>query len=91
MGNRNAWQLQGLCRQEDPELFDTRGRSGSRLLARAATAKAICARCPVVEACLSWALSMEGNDTLGWRHGIWGASTPQERWEMHKKMKAESS
>lgn len=36
-------------------------------------AKALCQSCPIVEACFTYAL--ETNQ----RHGIWGATTPDER------------
>ena len=34
--------------------------------------KRICIECPVMEACLEWAIAHE-------RYGVWGATTPYER------------
>jgi WhiB family redox-sensing transcriptional regulator len=39
----------------------------------ATDAKAICAMCPVGEACLEWALSTRERD------GVWGGATERER------------
>ena len=53
------WMRRGACVGEDPELwYPERGRS-------AEPAKQMCARCPVREECLDWALENEN-------HGIWG-------------------
>lgn len=43
---------------------------------QAGRAKAVCARCPVREACLAWALQHE---TGRGRFGIFGGTTPRER------------
>jgi len=68
------WQARAACRDADTEAFFNpdylRGRNKR---AREAAAKAICADCPVREACLAWALY------LGETHGIWGGMTPAER------------
>lgn len=42
-------------------------------------AKFVCAGCPVLHACLSWAL---GNNI---EHGIWGMATEKERRAMKKR------
>ncbi len=41
--------------------------------AREARAKTICARCPVREECLSWALAIREP------HGVWGGRSESER------------
>ena len=68
------WQVRAACRNTDTEAFFNpdylRGRNKR---AREAAAKAICAACPVREACLEWALH------LGETHGVWGGMTPEER------------
>lgn len=48
--------------------LDTSGPATRRVTA----AKAICARCPVLPACRTWALAHEA-------YGIWGGLTEQER------------
>ncbi|MDQ5874483.1 MAG: WhiB family transcriptional regulator [Actinomycetota bacterium] len=57
----------GVCvGHPDPDLwFPERGRS-------AEPAKRICARCPVREECLEWALQHED-------FGVWGGLSAQER------------
>jgi WhiB family transcriptional regulator, redox-sensing transcriptional regulator len=75
------WQVRAACRTTNTEAFFNpdylRGRNKR---AREAAAKAICARCPVREACLAWALY------LGETHGIWGGMTPEERARLTRKL-----
>lgn len=62
------------CKSEDPDLFFA--SDFERMAdweARIAKAKAVCARCPVRDACLAYAL-----DTSQW-FGIWGGLTEDER------------
>jgi len=40
--------------------------------------KRICVECPVMEACLEWGIAME-------RYGVWGATTPLERFAIRKQ------
>lgn len=62
------WMARAACLNADTEVFfpDT-GEPPDR-------AKRICARCPVVQECLDWALALPA-DTVG----IWGATTVRER------------
>lgn len=48
-------------------------------LAAIATAKAVCATCPVAAECLTWAI--ETNQT----EGIWGGHTPKERRSLRRR------
>ncbi|MFI6642442.1 WhiB family transcriptional regulator [Streptomyces sp. NPDC050504] len=66
------WLRSAACVRVDPELFFPVGTSGPALRDTRA-AKAVCARCPVAEQCLSWAL-----DT-GQATGVWGGTCPEER------------
>lgn len=50
-----------------------RGRSKRQ---REARAKAVCARCPVQQECLDWAL------TVREPYGVWGGKSPGEREEI---------
>lgn len=69
-----------LCAETDPELFflqddydvvnPYRTKSSYPDLA---AAKKICARCPLVAACLEYAIKEDI------AHGIWGGATPKER------------
>ena len=66
------WRAQAACRREDPELFFPPGRDDVDS-EQIAAAKAICASCEVVDACLAFALEH------GIRDGIWGGLTDRER------------
>lgn len=45
-------------------------------------AKAICATCPVREACLDDAMRTERGQAKSSRHGMFGGRTPSERWAL---------
>ena len=66
------WRHRAACREEDPELFFPIGNTGPALL-QIEEAKAVCRRCPVVDACLAWALE-SGQDA-----GVWGGLSEDER------------
>lgn len=72
------WRHSALCRDEDPELFFPVGNSGPALL-QIAEAKAVCARCPVREQCLEWALAT-GQDA-----GVWGGLSEDERRSLKRR------
>ena len=68
------WQYDGACSAVDPEtFFSPEYERGPRRRAREATAKALCARCPVVEACLRHALDVREP------YGVWGGLNATER------------
>ncbi len=70
-----GWQNRAACRGEDASYFFAPGyfERRSEKLAREAVAKAICARCPVREECLSVALQVRDP------HGVWGGLNEMER------------
>jgi WhiB family transcriptional regulator, redox-sensing transcriptional regulator len=71
------WQLLAACRDVGDELFfHPEGERGPAKFAREASAKAICARCPVMERCAIHALSAREP------YGVWGGMTEQEREEV---------
>lgn len=71
-----AWYAQAACRTADPEMFfPEKGRTPE-------AAKAICATCPVIDACLDHALTLEGNTDRSHRYGVWGGVSPKERARM---------
>ena len=77
------WRRRAACRGEDPELFFPVGSAGPAL-AQIAEAKKICARCPVLRACLAFAMA------TGQESGIWGGLTEDEwrrlrRWPAARK------
>lgn len=68
------WQYEGACRGADPEAFFSPDRErGPRRREREAAAKALCARCPVIDACLEHALG------VGEPYGVWGGLNTAER------------
>ncbi|RMI46726.1 WhiB family transcriptional regulator [Streptomyces triticirhizae] len=74
----HGWQERAVCRTapeatNDPELFFPDADDDARV----ATAKALCAGCPVREICLQTALES------GARDGIWGGTTEEERADLH--------
>jgi WhiB family transcriptional regulator, redox-sensing transcriptional regulator len=68
------WQQQAACRGQNTESFyhPERERGPSRLR-RERAAKEVCARCPVIENCLRWALHTREP------YGIWGGLSVEER------------
>jgi WhiB family redox-sensing transcriptional regulator len=68
--------LRGACQGEDPELFFPIAASGPGR-AQVIAAKAVCFRCAVRAACLSYAL-------LTGQVGIWGGTTQEERYAMRR-------
>jgi WhiB family transcriptional regulator, redox-sensing transcriptional regulator len=66
-----GWMPAGACRGEDPELFFPITVVGPAL-AQVFAAKAVCFRCVVRAACMSYALATR-------QAGIWGGTTQEER------------
>lgn len=68
------WQLDGACRGADSVLFfHPDGERGLARARRQEAAKAVCARCPVITACLHHALSVHEP------YGVWGGMSEEER------------
>lgn len=77
MSDPNAtWQNHAAC-ADHPEVnfFPKRGEALT-------AARAICARCPVADACLDYALNH------GLKHGIWGGTSERDRRGMRKARRA---
>ena len=69
LGHRvGSWVDSAACSDADPELFFPERNSYAR------EAKAVCAGCPVVDACRDYAT----NSPVGLA-GVWGGTTEQER------------
>jgi WhiB family transcriptional regulator, redox-sensing transcriptional regulator len=62
-----TWRDQARCRGVDPEIFHPNEDDDGL------AAKAICAQCPVREACLEYALASREKE------GVWGGLTARER------------
>lgn len=71
VGVDQGWRDRAACRSVDPELFFPVGDDGPGLV-QIAQAKAVCAACPVVAACLSFAL-------VALPEGVAGGLTVEER------------
>ncbi|NIZ93625.1 WhiB family transcriptional regulator [Kineococcus rubinsiae] len=68
------WQLEGSCRDVDPTLFfHPEGERGPARRNRDAAAQAVCAACPVIEACRQHALKVREP------YGVWGGLTEDDR------------
>jgi WhiB family redox-sensing transcriptional regulator len=65
--NQQSWRLQARCRGVDPDVFFPVSDDDAE------PAKAICAYCPVRQACLEWALGTRE------KNGVWGGLTERER------------
>jgi hypothetical protein len=73
------WRDTAACLNEDPELFFPLGEDGPWLLI-IEEAKAVCRRCPVVEACLTYALGQKVD------HGVFGGLTGTERHSLRRSV-----
>ena len=71
-----GWMPRGACLGHDPELFFPVAAAGPAL-AQVIAAKAVCFRCAVRAACLTYALATE-------QAGIWGGTTQEERHVMRR-------
>jgi len=69
---RPAWKADAACAGMPTDDFFPVGSTGPAL-AQIATAKAVCAVCPVADQCLEYALSTGQTD------GIWGGMTEDEQ------------
>jgi WhiB family redox-sensing transcriptional regulator len=71
---RGDWRDRAACLNEDPELFFPIGTTGPAE-AQVEQAKQVCARCPVLAECLTWAMD---NPTLT-QFGVFGGMSEEER------------
>lgn len=79
------WRGSGACRTEDPELFFPNGYESAANLLQIEQAKAICQRCPALDACLAYALDNHVPD------GIFGGLTEQERASIRRRAQRRNS
>lgn len=68
------WRHYAACRDEDPDLFFPVSEAGPGA-EQVQRAKTVCARCPVQQECLNYAVE------AGLDHGVFGASSSAERRE----------
>jgi hypothetical protein len=72
------WRDYAACRNEDPDLFFPKGTDGPWAL-QIEQAKAVCRRCPALEACLLYAYEANPSD------GIFGGLTEAERRSLRRR------
>ena len=71
------WQYEGLCRTVNPgSFFSPEAERGMRRQRREERAKALCARCPVIEKCRAHALAVREP------YGVWGGLSESERHQL---------
>lgn len=76
------WRHRAACVHADPDTF-VPDQDYARVAVPAA--KAICGRCPVVDACLAEALADP------WLVGVWGGLSQAERWALLRDDGAEAA
>ena len=79
-----TWRVAALCRGDDAIHFfapNHMERKEEKDL-REASARALCARCPVREECLDYALD------VGESHGIWGGLNELQRSRLRRRRSA---
>ncbi|MDT4891974.1 MAG: WhiB family transcriptional regulator, redox-sensing transcriptional regulator [Pseudonocardiales bacterium] len=68
------WQAQAACRGSDTaNFYHPENERGPSRVRREMRAKAVCARCPVIDNCLRWALAAREP------YGVWGGTSADER------------
>ena len=68
------WQLEGACREADPQLFfHPEGERGPARAKRDAAAVKVCEGCPVLQQCRQHGLSVREP------YGVWGGLTEDDR------------
>lgn len=72
----DSFMVRGDCRHAGVDMFPTTTTGEAR-------AKSICARCPVVDACLDYAMACHIDD------GVWGGTTEVERRRLRRRRNAE--
>jgi WhiB family transcriptional regulator, redox-sensing transcriptional regulator len=72
-----SWRDQAACAGSDTDLFFPIGEDDDV----AASAKAVCAICPVKDECLQYALATNQTD------GVWGGLTGAERRRLRRRLR----
>jgi WhiB family redox-sensing transcriptional regulator len=83
---RRDWRDRAACLDEDPELFFPIGTTGPAL-AQIEEAKAVCARCPVLAECRTWA--MENPRLAGF--GVFGGLSEDDRRAVARRLRRHRS
>ena len=73
----DSWRDAAACRSVEPDLFFPIGTTGTAL-DHIASAKAVCATCPVSPECLEFALETNQDS------GVWGGTSEEERRQLRR-------
>jgi WhiB family redox-sensing transcriptional regulator len=73
-----TWRDQAACLDENPELFFPIGNA-EPAFHQIEQAKAVCHRCEVVQACLSWAIDSRQDA------GVWGGLSEDQRHALRRR------
>lgn len=77
------WQNEGACRDVEPDAyFSPEAERGLRRVRREEAAKALCARCLVLDVCREHALTVQEP------YGVWGGLSESERHELLQSTRA---
>lgn len=79
------WQSQAACTNYPADLFFPNDYDSPQSRMQVRIARSVCAACPVLAACLVAAVEQEGARHAKHRHGIWGGTTPSERYYYHRR------
>ncbi|MCF3101478.1 WhiB family transcriptional regulator [Streptomyces roseoverticillatus] len=77
------WQDRAACRGVDPRIFYPDAETPEAI--QDGRRFCISSRCPVVTECLFAALGREGGALPKYRYGVWGATGPQDRYQLYRE------
>ena len=78
----DKWRRSAACSSLDTNLFFPDPEGGPETIPMIASAKAVCAECPVKQSCLEFAIRTRQLD------GVWGGHTPEERRSIRRRRQA---
>jgi WhiB family transcriptional regulator, redox-sensing transcriptional regulator len=78
----DRWRADAACSSLDTNLFFPDADAGHEVPSMVSSAKAVCAECPVRQACLEFAIRTRQLD------GVWGGHTPEERRSIRRRRQA---
>lgn len=79
------WMDAAACKGRATDTFYPVGATGRAATKVIAEAKAVCAVCPVVDACLEWAIKWETSGQANTDLGVWGGLTTTERYALLRR------
>lgn len=76
----DMWDNTAVCATSDPELWFSPISPEQRL------AQKFCQNCPIIDQCLDYAMRAEHGLPQRSRFGVWGGTTPHQRYRMDKAL-----